>query len=139
MNNLSIEKQKYSIDISNLLMCVEKEREWVYVFNVVKWFQDNLYIYSKQYGKNSYMVNRFIICMKQNKYCLMWALRRILFEWGIDGSYKDIRKGIRNRTQSKLLISNLINKLDTLWMNPVERGIKNMSTFLFIQSETIKN
>lgn len=120
-------------------MCIEKEKEWTYVFNVVKWFQDNLYIYSKQYGKNSCMVNRFIICMKHNKYCLMWALRRILFEWGVDGSYKDIRKGIRNRTQSKLLVSNLVNKLDSLWMIPVERGIKNMSTFLFIQPEAIKS
>jgi hypothetical protein len=138
MNDLNITKQKSSIDISNLLMCVEKEKEWLYIFNVVKWFQDNIYIYTKQYGKNSYMVNRFIICMKQNKYCLMWALRRLLFEWGIDGSYKDIRKGIKNRAQSKLLISNLINKLDLLWITPVERGVKNMSSFLFNDYKTLK-
>lgn len=125
-----LEIKNSGIDISHLLMCVERESEWMYVFQVVKWFQDNIYVYSLKYGKNSYYVTRCITCMKENKYCRMWALRRLLFDWGLDGSYKDIRKGIRDRTQSKLLVSNLLNVMDTLWINPVERGTQNIPTYI---------
>lgn len=126
-----------SIDISRLLMSVEKEVEWMYIYQVVKWFQDNIYVCAKKYGKDSYMVCRFITCMKQNRYCRMWALRRLLLEWGIQGSYKDIRRAVRDRTQSKLLISSLLDKLDSLWLVPLDRGVKGMHTYLSSSSRSL--
>lgn len=130
MNKFSIDSLGNNIDISHLLICIEKESEWMYIYKVVKWFQDNIYLHTQKYGKDSYSVIRCITCMKQNKYCRMWALRRLLFDWGLDGSYKDIRKGIRSKTQSKLLVSSLLNTLDSLWINPVERGTQNIPTFI---------
>lgn len=137
MKTQEVKSNKVGIDISQLLMCVEKEKDWMYVYGVVKWFQDNIYTATKRYGKDSLLVNRFISCLKVNKYCQMWVLRRILLNWGIEGSYKDIRKHMQDKTHSNRLMSLLLDKLNDLWIRPLDRGLREVPSLLFITQRAL--